>query len=38
MKKRNIVVANWKMNPETLEEAKKVFNGARLAAKGLKNT
>lgn len=38
MKKRNLVVANWKMNPETLEEAKKVFNGAKLAAKGLKNT
>lgn len=26
------------MSPETLEEAKKVFNSARLAAKGLKNT
>jgi triosephosphate isomerase (TIM) len=38
MKKRNLVVANWKMSPETLEEAKKVFNGARIGAKGLKNT
>lgn len=38
MKRRNLVVANWKMSPETLEEAKKVFNGARLGAKGLKNT
>ena len=38
MKHRNLVVANWKMSPETLEEAKKIFNGARLAAKGLKNT
>ena len=38
MKKRNLVVANWKMRPETLEDAKKVFNGARLSAKGLKNT
>lgn len=38
MKKRNLVVANWKMSPETLEEAKKIFNGARLSAKGLKNT
>lgn len=38
MKKRNLVVANWKMNPETAEDAKKVFNGARLATKGLKNT
>jgi triosephosphate isomerase len=26
------------MSPETLEDAKKVFNGARLGAKGLKNT
>jgi triosephosphate isomerase (TIM) len=38
MKKRNLVVANWKMAPETLGDAKKVFNGARLSAKGLKNT
>jgi len=38
MKKHNLVVANWKMNPESPEEAKKVFNGAKLAAKGLKNT
>jgi len=38
MKKRNIVVANWKMSPETLEDAKKVFGGARLAAQSLKNT
>jgi triosephosphate isomerase (TIM) len=38
MKKRNLVVANWKMSPETLGDAKKVFNGARISAKGLKNT
>lgn len=38
MKKRNLVVANWKMNPGTLEEAKKLFNSVRTAAKGLKNT
>jgi triosephosphate isomerase (TIM) len=38
MKKRNLVVANWKMNPESLEEAKKLFNLARNTAKGLKNT
>ena len=38
MKRRNIVVANWKMAPETLEEAKKVFNGARNSAKELRNT
>lgn len=38
MKKRNLVVANWKMSPEKLEDAKKVFNGIRLTAKDLKNT
>lgn len=38
MKKRNLVIANWKMSPETLEEAKKIFNGIRLSAKSLKNT
>jgi len=38
MKRRNLVVANWKMSPETLAEAKKVFNGARFSAKSLKNT
>lgn len=38
MKKRNLVVANWKMNPESFEEAKRIFNITRLAAKKLKNT
>lgn len=38
MKKRNLVVANWKMNPETWEEARKIFNITRLATKKLKNT
>ena len=38
MKRRNLVVANWKMRPETLEDAKKAFNLTRLSAKGLKNT
>jgi len=38
MKKRNLVVANWKMGPETLDDAKKAFNRARLGVKGLKNT
>ncbi len=38
MKRRNLVVANWKMSPGTLEEAKKVFNSVRLSAKSLKNT
>lgn len=38
MKKRNLVVANWKLNPNNLEEAKKIFNLARVSAKKLKNT
>ena len=38
MKKRNIVVANWKMNPETLEEAKRVFGAVKRVASALKNT
>lgn len=38
MKKRNLVVANWKMNPETLGEAKKIFNGIRFSGRMLRNT
>lgn len=38
MKKHNLVVANWKMNPETLVEAKKVFDWTRQVAKSLKNS
>jgi triosephosphate isomerase len=38
MKKRNLVVANWKMSPETFMDAKKIFDGVRLSAKELKNT
>ncbi len=38
MKKRNIVVANWKMNPESLEKAKEIFNRVRKTAKELRNT
>ncbi|MFA6269697.1 MAG: triose-phosphate isomerase [Candidatus Paceibacterota bacterium] len=38
MKKRNLIVANWKMNPSTFLEAKKVFDSVRLGAKGIKNT
>ena len=37
MKKRNLVVANWKMNPASLEEAKRVFNSTRTSAKSAKN-
>lgn len=38
MKKRNLVLANWKMSPDSLIEAKKIFNTARDFAKSLKNT
>jgi triosephosphate isomerase len=38
MKKHNLVVANWKMNPESLEDAKRIFNGIRLTARALKTT
>lgn len=38
MKKRNLVVANWKMNPDTLEESKTIFNSTRRTAQSLKNT
>ena len=38
MKKRNLVVANWKMNPETLAKAKEIFNPLRKLVKNLKNT
>lgn len=38
MKKRNLIVANWKMNPSTFDEAKSIFNKVRLVGKSLKNT
>lgn len=38
MKRRNIVVANWKMNPASLAEAKSIFSAVRNTAKLLKNT
>lgn len=38
MKKRNLVIANWKMNPLTLAEAKNIFGATRLVVKALKNT
>lgn len=37
-KKKNIVIANWKMNPSSLEEAKNIFNFTKKAAVLLKNT
>jgi len=33
---QKIVIGNWKMNPQTLEEAKKVFVGTRKVATGAK--
>jgi triosephosphate isomerase len=36
-KKKILVVANWKMNPETAEEAKEIFNGTQKIANDLKN-
>ncbi len=38
MKKKNLVVANWKMNPTSLEEAKQIFNAVRNEAKKLRST
>ncbi|MEK7635443.1 MAG: triose-phosphate isomerase [Patescibacteria group bacterium] len=38
MKKQNLVVANWKMNPESLEKAKEIFNMVRTTGKSLRNT
>ena len=36
MKKRNLVVANWKMNPETLTEAKEFLTHQETLLKILK--
>ncbi len=38
MKKQNFVIANWKMNPTTLAEAKKIFSDTKKVAQKLKNT
>lgn len=38
MRKKHLVVANWKMNPPSTEEAKEIFNKARRSAKKLKQT
>jgi triosephosphate isomerase len=34
---KSIVVANWKMNPQTMRDAKKLFEGTKKAAEGTKN-
>jgi len=39
MKKvKALVVANWKMNPETVEKAKEIFKGTKTITRDLKNT
>ncbi len=35
---KKIIIANWKMNPETLVDAKKIFNGIKKTASKTKNT
>lgn len=36
-KRKRFVVANWKLNPETLAEAKRLFAGIKKAASGLEH-
>jgi triosephosphate isomerase len=38
MMKRNLIVANWKMNPNTISEAKDIFGKIKRFAKKLKNS
>jgi len=37
-KNKKLIVANWKMNPETVEKAKEIFRDTQKTAKDLKNT
>ncbi len=37
-KAKKLVVGNWKMNPMTLDEAKKIVTGVRKVVKGVKKT
>lgn len=34
----NLVIANWKMNPKTVKEAKKIFSGSAAGSKKIKKT
>src|SRR3989344_1329384 len=34
---KTLIVANWKMNPSTKKEAKKLFDSVRKSTKGIKN-
>ena len=36
--KKSIIIANWKMNPQTIAEAKKLFNSVEKGIKNIKNT
>src|SRR3989344_8352863 len=36
-KNKKLIVANWKMNPATLDKAKQLFKKIKVVAKGLKN-
>ncbi len=35
--KKSLIVANWKMNPQTLREAKKIFNSLKKGVRNVKN-
>jgi triosephosphate isomerase (TIM) len=35
---QKLIIANWKMNPQTQKEADKIFSGILLSAKNIKNT
>ena len=37
-KNKKFIVANWKMNPATLDKAKYLFKRIKIVSKGLKNT
>ena len=38
MRKKNLVIANWKMNPETVEQAREIFEPIKRFASKLKKT
>ena len=37
-KQKKLVVGNWKMNPQSIEEAKKIATGVKRIMRGIKNT
>lgn len=38
MKKKKVIIGNWKMNPLSTKEAVKIFSGIKKAAQGLRKT